>query len=68
MRGRAEAVGGESDSMLSFGYFLLQEIFSLPVLGAGNTEESEPDFLKTSFPLWKYLGKLKNRNRVMGVI
>lgn len=54
--------------MLSFGYFLLQEIFSLPVLGAGNTERRQTDLHKTSLPLWKYLGKLKNRNRVMGVI
>lgn len=28
MRGRAEVAGGESDSVLSFGYFFLQEIFS----------------------------------------
>ena len=66
MRGRAELAGGES--VLSFGYFFLQEIFSSPMLGAGNTEESKPDFFKKSLSLWKYLGKLKNRNRVMGVI
>lgn len=28
MRGHAEVAGGESDSMLFFGYFFLQEIFS----------------------------------------
>ena len=44
MRGRAEMAGGESDSVLSFGYFFLQEIFSPPILGVGNTEESKTDF------------------------
>ena len=44
MRGRAEVAGGESDSVLSFGHFSLQEIFSPPMLGAGNTEESKTDF------------------------
>ena len=44
MRGRAEVAGGESDSVLSFGHFFLQEIFSPPMLGAGNTEESKTDF------------------------
>ena len=68
MRGRAEVAGGESDSVLSFGHFFLQEIFSPPMLGAGNTEESKTDFFLKSLSLWKYLGKLKNRNRVMGVM
>lgn len=38
---------------------------SKPVLGAGDTEEPKIDFF-LSLPLWKDLGRLKNR--VMGVI
>lgn len=54
--GGAEAVGGESDSMLSFWVFPPSEIFSLPVLGAGNTEESETDFLN-KFALVEVFGQ-----------
>lgn len=37
------------------------------MLGAGNREESKTFFF-LSLSLWKYLSKLKNRNRVMGII
>lgn len=46
-------------------YLLSTYCVSKPVLGAGDTEEPKIDFF-LSLPLWKDLGRLKNR--VMGVI
>ena len=68
MRGRAEVAGGESDSVLSFRYFFLQEIFSELACAGCWEQRGEQNIFFLSLSLWKYLSKLKNRNRVMGII